>query len=836
MRIASLLCLFALTGCPSSSDPDPTDADADGVPAPEDCDDNDPAVFPGNSEVCDDLDNDCNTLVDDDADDTTTFYADADDDGYGSNPVEACTLPAGHSADPGDCDDADATRFPGATEDDCADPKDYNCDGTVGYADADGDGFAACQDCNDTDTTVHPGADELCNDIDDDCDASTDEDAVDPSTWYADTDTDGYGDAASTQTACNQPSDHVANSDDCNDAVATSFPGADELCNDTDDDCDSAIDEDAIDPTTWYEDDDSDGVGNTAVSTQACDAPTDFVATDGDCNDGDGAIKPGATEVCDGQDNDCNGDVDEDDSGLDSSTRSNWYADVDDDGFGDVTTEVLSCQPTTGIWSADATDCDDDASNAHPGLTEVCGDGVDNDCAGDPLECSLTGDFVTGDADQTLSGGAGDYFASRVTVVDLDDDGNDDVIVHAPRNDDAFTDAGSNYVFYGPLTGDLTTANSDATLVGQSSGFSASDSGADAGDIDGDGFNDLLMGNRSYNGSRGAASLFYGSSTRLSGQTDVVAGADASFTGATPSISAGSVHGLGDLNDDGYADFAIGAPSDTTDNSADGSVWIIYGSSTRFSGQASLAGADAHLHGSLAGTSLGELDTFAGGDVNGDGFSDLAMGDPKIAGTGGIWMLFGSSVKLVGDVAPLPDSYDIRISSAGNEIDGYGRDLAISDLDADGYADVAGFDEADGPANSGAVYIHLGRADYSSNPHVGTDVHFHGEATGDNFGGSLNIQDMNADGMADLLVGAGQRTTADGVFGGTIYVFYGPLTAGRFDTSAAAITVEGNTFEMLGEFDVEVADVDSDGVGDLLAPAHSPLGSGTVHVFMGGSL
>jgi hypothetical protein len=116
----------------------------------------------------------------------------------------ACEAPAGHVAAAGDCDDTDAAFNPGAAEDDCTDPADYNCDGSVGYADADADGVAACEDCDDADNTAAPGNDELCGDaVDNDCDGDVDEaDAVDARTYYADLDEDGFGDADASTAAC----------------------------------------------------------------------------------------------------------------------------------------------------------------------------------------------------------------------------------------------------------------------------------------------------------------------------------------------------------------------------------------------------------------------------------------------------------------------------------------------------------------------------------------------------------------------------------------------------------------------------------------------------------
>jgi hypothetical protein len=177
-----------------------------------DCDDGDAAVNPDEAEVCDaaDADEDCDGLADDEDDDVTgrsTWYIDYDGDGYGVDDytVVACDQPEGYAPTADDCDDRDGRYHPGAEEADCTDPEDYDCDGEVAWADADGDGWAACEDCDDHDDDVAPDQAEVCNGVDDDCDGSTDSGAVDADTWFADTDGDGFGDAASSIEACDPP-------------------------------------------------------------------------------------------------------------------------------------------------------------------------------------------------------------------------------------------------------------------------------------------------------------------------------------------------------------------------------------------------------------------------------------------------------------------------------------------------------------------------------------------------------------------------------------------------------------------------------------------------------
>ncbi|MCB9760223.1 MAG: hypothetical protein H6739_10345 [Alphaproteobacteria bacterium] len=345
------------------------DLDGDGYAAAEDCDDGDAAINPGAVEACNGVDDDCDGEIDDAVGDV--WYADVDGDGYGDPdaPTQSCEGVSGTVADNTDCDDTRADVYPGFTE--ACDELDNDCDATVDegvtttfYQDADGDGHGtadvtaeACSqptgyaagdtDCDDTNGAVSPNAVEQCDGVDNDCDGTTDEDdAVDAGTWYADSDADGYGDAASTTRACAAPSGYVGDDTDCDDSAWAVNPAGTELCNGVDDDCDGFTDEDdAADASTWSLDFDGDGYGGSAFQLTQCAQPAGYVLDDTDCDDGDAAANPGETEVCDGVDNDCDGV---------SDNEAQVYGDAEDCAAVDCL-DLLSVRPTApdGLYYVD---------------------------------------------------------------------------------------------------------------------------------------------------------------------------------------------------------------------------------------------------------------------------------------------------------------------------------------------------------------------------------------------------------------------------------------------------------------------------------------------------
>ena len=225
-------------------------------------------------------------------------------------------------------------------------------------------------DCDDTDANVHPGATEICDGKDNDCNGQIDEGVT--NTFYADADGDGYGNAAISVQACTPPAGYVADNTDCDDTNSNIHPGAPEICDGKDNNCNGQTDEGVT--STFYADADGDGYGNAAISVQACSAPAGYVASNTDCNDTDANIHPGAAEICDGKDNNCNGQTDE-------GVTSTFYADADKDGYGNPAISVQACLAPAGYVSNNK-DCNDNDPAINPAAVEVCSNKIDDNCNG----------------------------------------------------------------------------------------------------------------------------------------------------------------------------------------------------------------------------------------------------------------------------------------------------------------------------------------------------------------------------------------------------------------------------------------------------------------------
>ncbi len=746
-------------------------------------------------------------------------YVDSDGDGWGDAESSECAVAEGLSERTGDCDDSVAEVFPGAPEADCTDPVDYNCDGTVGFADADGDGFAACKDCNDGRALIWPGAPELCDGEDNDCDGAIDEQATDATPWYRDLDGDGIGDGQAVD-ACTSPDGYSSTNGDCDDLDATSAPGLDERCDGVDNNCDGAVDEEpTVDGLTWYADADGDGFGDTDQSARACQAPPGFVANDTDCNDGRALIWPGAPEVCDGLDNNCDLAIDE----LPASGSQVWYADDDGDLYGDPSDWVEACAQPAG-YIAENTDCNDNRQLVNPGATEFC-NGLDNDCNGlvDDGAADALSWFLDIDGDGFGDPSAPVAACAPSSVLVADDTDCDDYDASRFPAAIEVCDPGDVDEDCDGLSDELDPSLDPSSLLD----FWA--------DLDGDGFglSLVLACEMPANAANVNGDCDDGDPSIYPGQTESCDAVDHDCSG-DPWDAIGGPSWFADVDADGFGDdnaavtaclqpsgyTPIGGDCDDQDDQVHPAATEIcdngldddcdgvglVNAECAPTGPTTLGDGDE----TLTGIALGSGDqgaALAAVDFNGDGIDDLVVGDPELAT---VRVYFGPLSS--GGI----DTADVVISGSLN-VD-FGLAIAgLDDFDGDGIDDFAVGVPGGGAVAAGQVMIFAGSL--SPSPIVADSsaiLTLEGGATGDRLGASLDGgADVNGDGLGDLLVGAEEQGPLDG---GAVYLVHGGTTSPAIADAELRWTAE-NPGDKTGCSVAFAGDVDGDGSQDVLIGA-----------------
>ncbi len=543
---------------------------------------------------------------------------------------------------------------------------------------------------------------------------------------------------------CTAPSGYSTYSTDCDDSDASRDPGNTEVCDDADvdEDCDTLADD--SDPSTstasktaWFIDADADGYGDDAgVGSTRCSAPgSDYVAGNDDCDDADAAVNPAADDVCfDSVDGDCNGSTGCDKTDADSSRELIGEAagdvagaggglagagDVNGDGYDDV---------IVGAYS-------NDSGGSAAGRAYV----VHGDPAGADLDLSAASAILTGEDASDLAGFA-------VTGLgDFNGDGYDDVAVGATADDDGASNAGAVYILKGPVsTVDLSAAT--YKLRGVSSSDSAGYSLAGVGDVNGTGKGALLIGAPNYSSSTGRVYLVTSASTGSTSLTSSAAATLTGES--TADYAGASVAAAGDVNGDGAADFLIGATYDDDVGSNAGAAYLFLGpvtgsasmstadgklrgySSSDYLGAGVAGGGDLNadgyddmaifasgyssgtvylVNGPYTGSSTitsvddaywtytGSVTMAVGGDLDGDGVGDVLLGQQTY---NQVSAFFG----------PLSGSYtstdgDLDISSSGGYL---GSSVAfVGDHDGDGAEDFAmgQYGDDDGGTDAGAVHV-----------------------------------------------------------------------------------------------------------------------------------
>ncbi len=551
---------------------------------------------------------------------------------------------------------------------------------------------------------------------------------------------------------------------------------------------------------TWY-----DGVDQDCAGNDDFDRDFDGYNATNDCDDLDALVNPAAAEDCaTAYDDDCDGD----DNDVDSVGCAAWYSDTDGDGYGSA--EACLCAATVTYALAGGDDCDDADAAVNPGEAEVCSDGVDNDCDGGAGACALTGGSLSG-ADAKFTGEADDIAGYSVAEAgDINGDGFDDFLVGAIGNGDGV--AGSAYLLLGsaaPASGSLTGG---VEFTGETAGDAAGYEVSSAGDIDGDGLGDFLVGAFKYGDgiSGGVAYLILGEPSPGGGSLSSAV----TYSGEGVGDLAGSaVSDAGDVNGDGLDDFVVGAPyNDDFDGNA-GAAYLILGSATPSGGSLGYAVEyTAEAADNYAGVSVS-----GAGDVDGDGLDDFVVGaDYNADGGGGA----GAVYLILGVASPIGGSLSTAIQYTGEATsDRAGCSASgAGDVNGDGYGDVlvgARYSD-DGGTDSGAAYLIAGTASPLS-VSLTAAIEFSGEATNDNAGVSVSgAGDVDADGYDDVLIGA--YGNAD--YRGAAYLVLGESAPASAQLSSA-VRYSGENDPDYAGFSVSGAgDTNADGYHDLLIGGH----------------
>ena len=574
---------------------------------------------------------------------------------------------------------------------------------------------------------------------------------------------------------------------DCDDDDPDVHPGADERCDGYDTDCDGLTsDPDSVDATVWYLDGDKDGWGDETQSRASCQRPDLYVDQPGDCDDRDAGVNPDAQEVCDidDQDEDCDGLSDDADDSVDLSTGTTYYADADQDGYGDQDDPGSPYCDASSLIVKNTLDCDDSDSDVSPDATEICGDGLDNDCDGTATGCSPWGQESLG-GHSSVDGDKADELGVSVAIVgDVDQDGDVDFAIGATQGASS-TAGGQAEVFYDDLlkphkyTWSTLRSDVGAAIAG--------------GDLDDDGDIDLLIGGPNDDSGQGTVLVAEGPLD----DGEALSGGWGNHYGAGASVA------VVDFGGDGEHEAVWGEP----DNSRLG-----YGESDE--GHYTAAGSTA------LGAALGVV------DLDGDGGQELVASDLSGAAVyhydgGG-----GTDLASAGLVISAEETKDeLGYSIGSGDLDGDGDDELV--LGARG--------EGTGGGLSGAVYLLSSvKSGGVASQHM---AKLTGEVAGDQAGTSVAVTDLDGDGQMDLAIGApGSDRAVAGA--GAVFVFYGPITADAgLDQAHAMLTGQAGGEEAGSA--LTGGDVDGDGYGDLIVGAPGASGGGSLsggaYLVMGGA-